>query len=466
MKLEIDDVEGTAYQNFVDSIRDKETFRKYNSYLRLFLDLIPNEMYKQYLQHNPKSRDIENLASAFTEIAQKNVKNAKDIIQAYTRNLKEQIDNNKLSPATAKNRLKPIKALMKSNDIEMSWYLVDKSLPKPGKSLDRAYKKEELQSMMNIATDLTDKVIIVLFSSGGFRVESWNYFTWDDVVYFYNKDDSFKGGALRVYRGDIEEYWCFITPEACRYLMLYREEWKSRFFRYPEKNEPLLISLRHNKPVRLGVSGVKSRMTNIVESIGLRPKLKDGRQRHEIMIDHGFRKYFNTMLRRAKVNYLDKEDMMGHKVGLESHYERYQEEDFERFPEYQKAIPFLTISDEERLRFEATEKQNDIEQLEEKNAEIQNLHERIDNLENGITARSASYKNGLLASGDDNISKGLIAMMGMWFEMRATDDEKKKIWKKLKDNEDKKSSISDLLGDSDEMSWNNFYDSAKILKRK
>ena len=466
MKLEINDVEGTAYQNFVDSIRDKETFRKYNSYLRLFLDLIPNEMYKQYLQHNPKSRDIQDLASAFTEIAQKNVKNAKDIIQAYTRNLKEQIDNNKLSPATAKNRLKPIKALMKSNDIEMSWYLVDKSLPKPGKSLDRAYKKEELQSMMNIATDLTDKAIIVLFSSGGFRVESWNYFTWDDVVYFYNKDDSFKGGALRVYRGDIEEYWCFITPEACRYLMLYREEWKSRFFRYPEKNEPLLISLRHNKPVRLGISGVKSRMTNIVESIGLRPKLKDGRQRHEIMIDHGFRKYFNTMLRRAKVNYLDKEDMMGHKVGLESHYERYQEEDFERFPEYQKAIPFLTISDEERLRFEATEKQNDIEQLEEKNAEIQNLHERIDNLENGITARSASYKNGLLASGDDNISKGLITMVGMWFEMRATDDEKKKIWKKLKDNEDKKSSISDLLGDSDEMSWNNFYDSAKILKRK
>ncbi|MCE2507647.1 MAG: hypothetical protein J4F36_14500 [Nitrosopumilaceae archaeon] len=320
--------------------------------------------------------------------------------------------------------------------------------------------------MMNIATDLTDKVIIVLFSSGGFRVESWNYFTWDDVVYFYNKDDSFKGGALRVYRGDIEEYWCFITPEACRYLMLYREEWKSRFFRYPEKNEPLLISLRHNKPVRLGVSGVKSRMTNVAESIGLRPKLKDGRQRHEIMIDHGFRKYFNTMLRRAKVNYLDKEDMMGHKVGLESHYERYQEEDFERFPEYQKAIPFLTISDEERLRFEATEKQNDIEQLEEKNAEIQNLHERIDNLENGITARSASYKNGLLASGDDNISKGLIAMVGMWFEMRATDDEKKKIWKKLKDNEDKKSSISDILGDSDEMSWNNFYDSAKILMRK
>ena len=71
MKLEINDVEGTAYQNFVASIRDKETFRKYNSYLKLFLDLIPNEMFKQYLQHEPQSREIEDLASAFTEIAQK-----------------------------------------------------------------------------------------------------------------------------------------------------------------------------------------------------------------------------------------------------------------------------------------------------------------------------------------------------------------------------------------------------------
>ena len=43
---------------------------------------------------------------------------------------------------------------------------------------------------------------------------------------------------------------------------------------------------------------------------------------------------------------------MGHSVGLEKHYERYQEEDFERFPEYQKAIPFLTISDEERQKIE------------------------------------------------------------------------------------------------------------------
>ena len=98
--------------------------------------------------------------------------------------------------------------------------------------------------------------------------------------------------------------------------------------------------------------GVRKRVDKVVHDIGLRPPLPLGKRRHEVQLDHGFRKGFNTNLRRAKVDYLDKEDMMGHKIGLEKHYERYNEEDFERFPEYQKAIPFLTISDTERIRFE------------------------------------------------------------------------------------------------------------------
>lgn len=159
--------------------------------------------------------------------------------------------------------------------------------------------------------------------------------------------------------------------------MLYREEWKSRFFRYSKKTEPLLVSLRYDHPVRLGYNRVKSQMTKIVESIGLRPKLEDGKRRHEIMIDHGFRKYFNTMLRRAKVNYLDKEEIMGHDVGLEKHYERYEESDSERFPEYQKAISFLTIDDTERQKIK-------IEELTEENTKMEILNQENNSLKEDI----------------------------------------------------------------------------------
>ncbi len=83
------------------------------------------------------------------------------------------------------------------------------------------------------------------------------------------------------------------------------------------------------------------------------------------------------MLRRAKVDYLDKEDMMGHKVGLEKHYERYNEEDFERFPEYQKAIPFLTISDEERIRLEN-------EKLKQERSENDLLRDKLDTIQEDL----------------------------------------------------------------------------------
>ena len=82
---------------------------------------------------------------------------------------------------------------------------------------------------------------------------------------------------------------------------------------------------------------------------GLRPTLPPGKRRHEVQLAHGFRKYFNTMMRRAKVNYLDKEDMMGHNVGTWKGTMRdTKKKIFERFSEYQKAILLLTISEEEQ----------------------------------------------------------------------------------------------------------------------
>ena len=98
--------------------------------------------------------------------------------------------------------------------------------------------------MLEHCTDIVDKILILMFSSGGFRVESWDYFCWKDVIPLYESDKYCKGTALRVYRGDPEEYWTFITPEAYRILMIYKEEWKSRFLRYPNPDDPLIASTR------------------------------------------------------------------------------------------------------------------------------------------------------------------------------------------------------------------------------
>ena len=71
---------------------------------------------------------------------------------------------------------------------------------------------------------------------------------------------------------------------------------------------------------------------------------------------------------------------MGYKVGLEKNYERYNEEDFEIFPEYEKAIPFLTISDEERSKLIIIKKQKEIEDLEKANTKLADQAEEINDL--------------------------------------------------------------------------------------
>lgn len=344
------DIVDNPYTNFIDLISNKHTKRGYHSNLKYFLELIPDQIFKDNLGYAP-NREMEDLLHAFVELAKNNPVTTKNIIKSYLRELNNLVEKKELSPNTVPGKIKPIKALFAANDIDISWKMINKMLPRATKSDDRAYTKEEIKSMLE-HTNLTDKVIILLFSSAGFRLEAWDYFTWDDVI-FFEDDGSYKGAALRVYRGDPEEYWTFITPEACDALSLYREEWRSRFSKYPKKDDPLLVYTQHDTPHRLCQRGVRARVSRLLTRIGLRNKLKKGKGRYEVKLDHGFRKYFNTMMRRAKVNYLDKEDMMGHKTGLESNYERYVEEDFERFSEYQKAIPFLTINDHSSPQMES-----------------------------------------------------------------------------------------------------------------
>jgi len=369
MNITIEKINSRAdpYQLFLDSIKNSETARRYRNLLYTFLKLIPNQIYQEVLEKTPQDRERETLAKFFVDVARKDPDVASNIIAAYIKEDKKRIEAGEISPQTLPNHIKPIKVLLDSNRVAIHWKSLTKLYPRITRgSSDRAYTTKEIQRMLEVSKDITDKVIILLFSSGGFRLEAWDYFTWKDIVFFRNKDNSFKGAALRVYRDDPEEYGTFITPEACNALEIYREKWKSDIGRYPKPDDPLIRTVKFPTIRRLNQKGVRKRVEKVVRAIGLRPPLKPGQRRHEVKLDHGFRKSFNTNMRRAKVDFLDKEDMMGHKVGLEKHYERYSEEDFERFEQYQKAIPFLTISDTERVKIENQQLKEERNYLERK----------------------------------------------------------------------------------------------------
>jgi len=383
VELRLDEIRSSSdpYESFLDSIKSPETRRKYKNALNEFLKLVPSKIYQEELKAIPQDRDPKTLSKFFVDLTRKNPDLVTRILIQFVKQEVEQVQSGKLSPNTLPNHVKPVKALLESNGVAIPWKSVYKLYPRAKPAADdRAYTKEELQKMIEASPDITDKIIVQMFSAGGFRLESWNYFTWKDVVFFQNANGSFKGAALLVYRGDPESYWTFLTPECCHTLVNYREIWKSQIGRYPKNDEPLLKAVKYTTIRRLNALGVKKRLQSIVGTIGLRPPLPPGKRRHEVQLAHGFRKYFNTMMRRAKVSYLDKEDMMGHNVGLERHYERYKEEDFERFSEYQKAIPFLTISDEERLRLENKRleaEKSEIEHMKQKQAYLETELEKV-----------------------------------------------------------------------------------------
>jgi len=369
MKLNISDIEGqSAYQAFLLYVESPATLKDYKCYLRMFLDSIPTAIYTKN-NINLRNNSDEDKAENFITLAKNNTEITKNIIHAYVIENKRQVAEKIIAPATLRSRVKPIKALLASNEIPFFWKNLNRGMPKPGKGKDRAYTIPELQDMMKHATDVMDKVIITMFSSGGFRLAAWNDLTWEDVRFFYYTTneikennysrDQLKGMAIRIYRGDVEEYWTHGTPEAAKYLLLYREQWKSHFGAYPDKSDPLIYPKNSIVIKRLTPRAIAARVLAILIKCNLRPPLEEGQKRHTVMADHGFRKFTNTMMRRAKVNFADKEDMQGRKIGQEASYERYVENDFERWPEYQKAIPFLTISDEERnlLQIRAKDKE-------------------------------------------------------------------------------------------------------------
>jgi integrase len=117
---------------------------------------------------------------------------------------------------------------------------------------------------------------------------------------------------------------------------------------------------------------IRHMMEEILELAGIRPTTPQ--EEHEVMLAHGFRKFFNTQLVTVGINPLIKELLMGHEVGLEASYYRPEEAAIER--EYRKAIDSLTIDPANRLKREIeylTVEKNKIDLLEQDLAELRNL---------------------------------------------------------------------------------------------
>jgi len=138
----------TPFENYTAAIRAIVTRKKYDGQLEMFLN--PNYKWntQQQTRFHATETEFTIMVNDFVNLIRKDPNAGKNRIKRYVMKLKKQLDEHTLNPNTARNRLKPIKAMLRANEIDFSWYLIDRMMPRETKSSDRAYTRAEIQKMI------------------------------------------------------------------------------------------------------------------------------------------------------------------------------------------------------------------------------------------------------------------------------------------------------------------------------
>jgi len=116
---------------------------------------------------------------------------------------------------------------------------------------------------------------------------------------------------------------------------------------------------------------------SLAEKSGIRKRGSNKSSRQDIMIAHGFRKFFTTQLVNSKINPEIREMLLGHKIGLTSCY--YKPSIDEMYSEYEKAIDNLTIDPANRLQRKVemlTIEKSRLDRIEEKMQKMEQMYQK------------------------------------------------------------------------------------------
>lgn len=321
------------FQQFLDGIPTATTRAHYKRFLKYFFD---------FLELGGDS--IERNSEIFAEQA-KDTKLATSAVMKFIRYQKERIEKGEISANSISNYFKPIKLFCTMNDIILNWDKISKTIPKgKQRSTDRIPTQNELKLLLGYPDRRLKSAILIMMSSG-IRLGAWDYLRLGDIEPI-TKNDKLIAAKVIVYRGEDEEYFTFITPEAYTELQIYVEFRKSHGENINSKSWVLRDEFNtsykgHPKlPKQLKSLGLKSLVERALYAQGVRKPLTNGKRRHEFKTDHGLRKYFKTMAEK-KMKSLHVEILMGHATGLADNYYRISEQ--ELLEEYLKATNDLNL---------------------------------------------------------------------------------------------------------------------------
>jgi integrase len=256
---------------------------------------------------------------------------------------------------------------------------------------DRAYTTEEIHRALQTA-DERMRMIILLLCSTGCRIGSLPSITLVNLTKL-----DYGMYKIVIYKGTNNEYYTFCTPEAGQAIddyLAHRQRcgeklsFKENSSRWEPSDAPLirqqfdindLLQVRNAQPMDL--NAIRKVLTRHLVRVGLRtvehpaaPK-STKRVRKSISLANGFRKFVISNFIKAQLNHEIRELLVDHATMLDLNYFRPSEE--EVLGEYVKAVDYLTISAENKLRREVEHYKVKASQFDSLRAEIDQLKEMI-----------------------------------------------------------------------------------------
>ncbi len=321
-----------------------------------------------------------------------------NILVSYCKFLLVKVSTKILSANTVPKMFKPIKFVLEVNyrENDVRWRPIEALFPPTvRRSGYKAWSTKQIQEMLEQCPNSRNKALIHFMASIGGRVgihehallmkhlvpmSSANNDVMDcyAVLLYAEEDESAEEKDIRDSSKDTvsgDSYWAFLTPEATTSLKKYHAE-RKRCNEIIDDNSPIFrnefSALRPNENIQqLAKQAIYNIFLRCLRQTSIKRSMKG--RRNDIQLMHGFRKRFNTIMKlENSVNANIAEKILGHKNGLDSVYFVPTRE--QCFSEFVKAIPFLTISDDERMRLEN-------EKLKQDNSEKKQFEEKIKILE-------------------------------------------------------------------------------------
>ena len=343
-----------AYRNFYISLSARATKKTYDNVLIRFLRFLglENDSLKyQKLAQDYDAKTLENRVIDYI-IKRKEDSISDKSIRIDCAALKHFFDMNDVY-------FRWTKKIQKFKNMKIEHKKDDDDSKKKNK--DRSYTMEEIRQGFNGCKDIRAKVMISLMSSTGMRKGAFEYIRLRNL----EPIDEYGIYKITVYEGeDSDEYFTFCTPECRREIDKYLD-YRQRNGEELKPSAPLIRDqfdfTDHIIPkARFLTDGTLNYIIKTAFEVDSNVRTNNSgskeRTKREVPLNHGFRKFFETVAINNGVSVLYVRRLLGQKSGLEDSYFKPTWKDLlegnDKVSGYLSIIDELTINEENKLRLE------------------------------------------------------------------------------------------------------------------